>query len=623
MDENEKQLDTDLSADNSLEERDGVKYETNDNWQFDAVAPTLSDDDIELASSNEIADAIADEQNNEASQEPEDDKPEDSNDDSSTAEPVGDDVQDTDAPAEDDAKPAKNGKLKYVITAVLVAAIVAVLAFLGVRYFTVPNGKEGKQMNAASVVATVDGTKISIGMFNYCYSSLVRNSEQNSATNGLDTTKDYATQYRFDEDGNQISWTDYFKKTALEELRTLTAYYNAGVARGYEITESQQKAIDDYIDQQYKTYASEQAISLDQYLTNLYGEYVTEATFREFLKQYIIGATYQGYLRAEQDAITDEQIQEYLDKDRLYYSQINFCYIAVEYGEPADEAKVEEYKSRITDKDSILALVPEIYAQYISEDVAAAMEADSSLTEEEANRQALDTYSQSIEATISGSSTPFGDDINEWIFSTDTPIGDKNVYYDEAIGYAYIILKTEQPTLLDTPLYAVRHILVQPHTDDEEKQAASDWTDEEWAQALEKANQLLDEFNSSDKTERKFAELAEEHSEDPGSVSSGLSGYFGGFYEGVAEGYMTPEFENWSMDEARQYGDTEIVKTQYGYHIMFFVYNLPSYKAEIIYSISNDNALKSIEDQEIKAKDKTLNKAIDNYYASKKQNSAE
>ena len=57
------------------------------------------------------------------------------------------------------------------------AAVIAVVAVFGVRYYTIPNGKEGKYTNPASVVATVNDQKISIGMFDY-YASIVSYYEQ-------------------------------------------------------------------------------------------------------------------------------------------------------------------------------------------------------------------------------------------------------------------------------------------------------------------------------------------------------------------------------------------------------------------------------------------------------------
>ena len=45
----------------------------------------------------------------------------------------------------------------------------------------------------------------------------------------------------------------------------------------------------------------------------------------------------------------------------------------------------------------------------------------------------------------------------------------------------------------------------------------------------------------------------------------------GGLYTDVYVGRMVEPFENWCFDESRQYGDTGLVRTNYGYHIMYFV----------------------------------------------------
>ena len=62
-----------------------------------------------------------------------------------------------------------------------------------------------------------------------------------------------------------------------------------------------------------------------------------------------------------------------------------------------------------------------------------------------------------------------------------------------------------------------------------------------------------------------FAVLAGQHSDDPGSAENG------GLYESIYPGQMVQPFEDWCFDESRQPGDTGIVKTEYGYHIMYFV----------------------------------------------------
>ncbi|MBQ1704276.1 MAG: peptidylprolyl isomerase, partial [Clostridia bacterium] len=67
-------------------------------------------------------------------------------------------------------------------------------------------------------------------------------------------------------------------------------------------------------------------------------------------------------------------------------------------------------------------------------------------------------------------------------------------------------------------------------------------------------------------TEDSFADLAREYSADSNASSGGL-------YTGIYLGQMVQEFQDWCFDESRQPGDTGIVKTDYGYHVMYFVEN--------------------------------------------------
>lgn len=84
-----------------------------------------------------------------------------------------------------------------------------------------------------------------------------------------------------------------------------------------------------------------------------------------------------------------------------------------------------------------------------------------------------------------------------------------------------------------------------------------------------KAQEILDEWLAGDATEDSFAALAEEKSEDPGSSTNG------GLYENVAKGQMVEPFEDWCFDETRAAGDYGLVKTKYGYHIMYYVSSTP------------------------------------------------
>ena len=91
------------------------------------------------------------------------------------------------------------------------------------------------------------------------------------------------------------------------------------------------------------------------------------------------------------------------------------------------------------------------------------------------------------------------------------------------------------------------------------------YTDEAWAAAEKKANDLLTEWKNGEHTEESFAFMAAENSADPGSAENG------GLYEDVYPGQMVDAFDAWCFDASRQPGDTGIVKTEYGYHVMYFV----------------------------------------------------
>ena len=133
---------------------------------------------------------------------------------------------------------------------------------------------------------------------------------------------------------------------------------------------------------------------------------------------------------------------------------------------------------------------------------------------------------------------------------------DISAYYDEnADSYAASDINKD-----DTKMVNVRHILITPTEQDED----GNYTDAAWAEAEKKAQDLLAEWQSGEHTEDSFAFMATENSADTGSVSNG------GLYEEVYPGQMVTEFDAWCFDAARKPGDTGIVKTSYGYHVMYF-----------------------------------------------------
>lgn len=600
LNENEEKL-TDVnndSVDSGLEEKDGVKYETSDNWEFDAKAPTLDENLVMENQDYSISfDKVSEPKPTQALDNPNDNK-----------------------------IVINKEPLKFIPLAIFLAAVIAVVATFGVRYYTVPNGKEGKYMNPASVVATVDGQKISIGMYDYYYASIVSYYEQYASYGyySLDTTKDYSKQYTTDDDGNKISWQKFFETEALKEVEQITTYYSKALEEGVTLTSAQKKTIEKQIST-LKDSASQNDVSLDQYIKANFGTYCSEDTIRIMLEQYYLSANYKGKFKCE-TKVTDNDVDKYYNDHKNDYKKIEFYYIASPYDATDDNSKNESIKTaekimaKMKDKKSVIALVPEVYSSYIDSQVKSSMEQDSTLTEKKAREEAVKSYESNVVTTVSGSDSPFDDKMNTWLFSDDTKVGSKKYYIDESAGYIYIVLKTSKASVEEDETYTVRHILVAPESGSNSSSSTSEkteYTDEQWAAAKKKADSILAKFNKTDKSEYEFAKLAEQYSTDSASTSSGSNDSFGGLYESVTLGQMVPDFEKWSIDDSRKYGDTGIVKSDYGYHIMFFINDCPEYQSKIIAQIKSDRLSNMIDKAEIKVHENAIKKAVDKEKAAK------
>lgn len=600
LNENEEKL-TDInndSVDSGLEEKDGVKYETSDNWEFDAKAPTL---DENLVMENQDYSISFDK----------------------VSEPKPTQALDN---SNDNKIVINKEPLKFIPLAIFLAAVIAVVATFGVRYYTVPNGKEGKYMNPASVVATVDGQKISIGMYDYYYASIVSYYEQYASYGyySLDTTKDYSKQYTTDDDGNKISWQKFFETEALKEVEQITTYYSKALEEGVTLTSAQKKTIEKQIST-LKDSASQNDVSLDQYIKANFGTYCSEDTIRIMLEQYYLSANYKGKFKCE-TKVTDNDVDKYYNDHKNDYKKIEFYYIASPYDATDDNSKNESIKTaekimaKMKDKKSVIALVPEVYSSYIDSQVKSSMEQDSTLTEKKAREEAVKSYESNVVTTVSGSDSPFDDKMNTWLFSDDTKVGSKKYYIDESAGYIYIVLKTSKASVEENETYTVRHILVAPESGSNSSSSTSEkaeYTDEQWAAAKKKADSILAKFDKTNKSEYEFAKLAEQYSTDSASTSSGSNDSFGGLYESVTLGQMVPDFEKWSIDDSRKYGDTGIVKSDYGYHIMFFINDCPEYQSKIITQIKSDRLSNMIDKAEIKVHENAIKKAVDKEKAAK------
>lgn len=99
--------------------------------------------------------------------------------------------------------------------------------------------------------------------------------------------------------------------------------------------------------------------------------------------------------------------------------------------------------------------------------------------------------------------------------------------------------------------------------------------EEAWAACEAEAQQLLKDWKKKTKgTEATFGEYARKYTKDPGTIVNG------GRYQNIGKGQMTKVLEQWCFDPARQVGDTVILRSDYGVHILYFSGSRPAAQEE-------------------------------------------
>ena len=116
----------------------------------------------------------------------------------------------------------------------------------------------------------------------------------------------------------------------------------------------------------------------------------------------------------------------------------------------------------------------------------------------------------------------------------------------------------------DAKLVDIRHILVLPEGATLETIRTETFPEEAWEAGEKQAQEILNQWLSGEQTEENFAAIANQYSVDPGSNTNG------GLYTDVATGDMVEAFDAWCFDASRKAGDYGIVRTELGFHIMYY-----------------------------------------------------
>ena len=111
----------------------------------------------------------------------------------------------------------------------------------------------------------------------------------------------------------------------------------------------------------------------------------------------------------------------------------------------------------------------------------------------------------------------------------------------------------------------IRHILLVPQDGTVAPDGTVTCAQESWDACMAEAEELLAAWAKDRRCSgATFSELAVVHSRDTGTAANG------GNYRGVVQGQLMPVLDDWCFDPARQSGDTTIVQSNYGVHLLYF-----------------------------------------------------
>ena len=430
------------------------------------------------------------------------------------------------------------------------------------------------QKSAAAV--TINGEKYTAAEVNYFYKNVYQNflSSYSSYISmfGLDTSKSLKDQTCSMTDGG--TWYDYFLKQGLEQMCAVHALVDSAKKEGYTYPDSIQTDVESSMKTLDST-ASSYGYSTAQYLSALYGSTMTRKVYQE---QLLLSMEAQSYSKNYENSLTytTDQLTAAYQADTNTYDMVDCKYVKVD-GTAATTTDADGKTVEATDAEKTAALET---AKKLADSIYADYQAGGDLSKLAESNKDTATYTANDSTTYSDAT------LQKWLFDSSRKPGDSAVLDDSSSNSAYYVVVFNSRYRPEYDTVNVRHILIQPATG--EKKEGEDGYEAEQTQltadAKQKAEDLLAKWKAGEATEDSFAALAKENSSDTGSASDG------GLISQVSKSSnLVDAFKSWCLEKHNP-GDTGIVESSYGYHIMYFVgTDLPYWQAQVTSSLKSED----------------------------------
>ncbi len=506
-------------------------------------------------------------------------------------------------------KVAARSVVKKVIAVIVIAAIAlgcvtGILNYCGV-------------LQKAVQVGYVGNEKISYAEYLYYYSRAYNQLSYNAQyykyygyDYGYDTSlaPQDQTKTTKDEDGNEITWVEYLHDQAVKTAQMYLAFYQEAKEAGTELTEADLAEVDKQIEdlreeastanQSSNSSSSDNenqraGYSLNAYLRKAYGNGVTERFLKKQLKmESLVKKFYNDKSDEFEKGYTEDEVKKVFDEspDSYQFVTLRLYQFKNESLKQNDGESDDDLKKRQSESDAkTKANANEMFDGVTDEKSFVTLATKYNTTEDyDADSSTLIKAALKSQSQFNSSATyleSMNSDLATWAFEGSTKAGDKKLIEDSDNGAYYVALMVNPKHDVNT--VTVRHILFLT----QDSKTGKALSDDEIQKAKDKASETLAKWKAGEATEDSFATFATDLTEDTGSSSNG------GLYENVVPGQMTGAFDKWIFDDSRKAGDTDIVESEYGYHIIYFVSKNGTYADSAIRSSLASEDLEKFSDE--------------------------
>ena len=365
----------------------------------------------------------------------------------------------------------------------------------------------------------------------------------------------------------KFAWlADDFMTSAKESAASTYALADAAKAAGFALPEAEKEALDSNLATLDLYAAMYGYADADAYLKAMYGNGASKESYAAYYELQMLASAYYNHY-ADSLTYDDAALKaKEAENEKAYTSySYNYYYLAASRFLTGGTTDAEG-NTTYTDEETAasVAAAEEAAKTLTAEEIKDAAALDAAIAALEINKDSAAASTANTDTLYTAINTSYAD----WLADSSRKAGD-TAYFPSVSGETtngYYVVMFQDSTDNDFLLKNVRHILVAPaheHAEGETHEEGETYSEEELAAAKATAEEILASWKSGEATEEAFAALANEKSADG-------DGTTGGLYENVYPGQMVEGFEDWTYDASRKAGDTGIVESQYGYHVMYF-----------------------------------------------------